>query len=187
MRVAITTAAILMLAACSGGGGGNEQAPANAAGNEAAPAVSGREGGTGDGGGGAASVSLQPGEWETTVQVTSMNVANMPQGVNPPTPPPTTVRSCITPEQAARPNASFLSGKDANSGCTNENFSMTGGRMQGTVTCSQQGTTMRSTFNGEFTPTGYEMTAQVETQANGMSMNMETRTTGRRLGDCPAG
>lgn len=183
MRIAATTAAVLMLAACSGGGGGNEQAPVNAAGNSAAGNESGGEAGES----GAASVSLLPGEWETTVQVTRMSVANMPQGVNPPTPPPTTVRSCITPEQAARPNANFLTGSGETGGCTYQDFSMAGGRMQGTITCTAQDTTMRSTFNGQFTPASYEMTTQVETQAGGMTMNMETRTTARRVGDCPAG
>jgi hypothetical protein len=180
MRLAVATAAIAMLAACSGGGGGgNEQAPANAAGNAA---------GTESGGGGeTASVSLQPGQWETTVQVTRMDVPNMPQGVTPQTPPPTTIRSCITPEQAARPNADFLTGSGETGGCSYENFSMAGGRIQGTVSCNSQGTTMRSTFDGQFTPSSYEMNTQVETNAGGMAMNMATRTTARRVGDCPAG
>jgi hypothetical protein len=116
-----------------------------------------------------------------------MNVPNMPQGVTPPTPPPTTVRSCITPEQAARPNANFLTGSGESGGCNFENFNMAGGRLQGAVTCNAQGTTMRSTFEGQFTPTSYEMTTQVETNAGGMAMNMATRTSARRVGDCPAG
>jgi hypothetical protein len=176
MRIAVTTAAILMLAACSGSGGGNEQAPANAAGGEAA-AESGE----------AARVSLQPGQWETTVTITRMDVPNMPQGVNQTMPPPTTIRSCITPEQASQPNANFLTGSGETGGCTYENFSMTGGRIQGIVSCNSQGTTMRTTLDGQFTPTSYEMNNQVETNAGGMAMNMATRTTARRVGDCPAG
>jgi hypothetical protein len=186
MRIAATTAAILMLAACSSGGGsGNEQAPANEAG-----AAAGGEAGasdTGGAGGGAASLALQAGEWETTVQVTSMSMPNMPQGATTQTPPPTTIRSCITPEQAARPNANFLTGTGETGGCNFENFSMAGGRLQGAVTCNAQGTTMRSTFEGQFTATSYEMTTQVESNAGGMAMNMATRTTARRVGDCPAG
>jgi hypothetical protein len=130
---------------------------------------------------------MQPGEWETTVEVVRMEAPNMPQGMNMPMPAATTIRTCLTAEQVSRPNAGFLTGKGDASGCTYENFSMAGGRIQGSVQCSSQGTTMRSTFNGQFSATSYEMTQQVETGAQGMTMEMESRTSGRRIGDCPAG
>ena len=172
--------ATFLLAAC-GGQSGNEQAGGNEAGNQAGVAEAG------GGGGGAASVALQPGQWETTVEVTRMNVANMPAGVTPPMPPPTTVSYCLTAEQAARPSADFLTGSGESGGCTYQDFSMASGRISGTVTCESAGTSMRSTLNGQFTPTGYEMNTQVQTTASGMTMDMETRTTARRTGDCPAG
>ena len=171
MRHAGTALAALLLAAC-GSQGGNEQAANGAGGAEAG------------GGGGAATVSLQPGMWETTVEVLRMNMPNMPAGVTAPTPPPTTVRACLTAAQASQPNANFLTGSGESGGCTYENFSMTGGRIQGTVTCNAQGATMRSTLNGQFTPTSYEITTQAQTSANGMNVEMETRTRSRRTGDC---
>jgi len=171
--------AVLLLAACSGQGA-NEQAASNGAGGAS---ESGSSGAT-------AGVALQPGEYETRVEVTRMamsNMPNMPAGMSPPTPPPTTIRSCLTPEQAARPNANFLSGSGETGGCDYSDFSMEGGRMRGTVQCNSEGATMRSTFDGQFTSAGYEMTSQAQTSANGMTMEMETRTTARRIGDCPAG
>lgn len=181
MRHAGTAIALLLLAAC-GGQSGNEAGGNEAGGNEA--------GGTeapGGGGGGAASVALQPGMWETTVEVVRMNMPNMPAGMTPPMPPPTTVNYCLTAEQAAQPNANFLTGSGEAGGCTSENLSMANGRIQGVVTCSAQGTSMRSTMDGRFTPTGYEMTTQVETNAAGQTVEMETRTRARRTGDCPGG
>ena len=180
MRRAGTAFAALLLAAC-GGQSGNEQA-GNAAGGTETEAAGG-----GGGGGGAASVALQPGMWETTVEVVRMNMPNMPQGMATPTPPPTTISYCLTPEQAARPSADFLTGSGETGGCTYENFSMENGRIQGTVSCNAQGTQMRSTLDGQFTPSSYEMNTQVQTTTGGMTMDMETRTSARRTGDCPAG
>jgi hypothetical protein len=173
MRKTTSAIAVLLLAAC-GSQSGNEQAAGNGAGDSASS-------------GGTASVALQPGQYETTVEVTRMSVANMPGGMTPPTPPPTTVRSCLTPEQAARPNANFLSGSGDSGGCEYSNFSMDGGRMRGTVQCDSEGSTMRSTFDGRFSGDGYQMTSQAQVTASGMTMEMDTRTTARRIGDCPAG
>jgi hypothetical protein len=97
------------------------------------------------------------------------------------------VRTCITEAQAAAPSADIHTGSGEKAGCRAENKAMTDGRIQGPVHCEQQGTTMRSTLDGQFTPTSMEMTQRVETAAQGMTMNFESRTTGRRVGDCPSG
>lgn len=178
MRRAIAAIGMLALAAC-GGQSGNEQAAksGNAAAESGGTAAAGA-------GAGAAAASLQAGQWEITTAVLSMEVPNMPAGMSPPTPPPTTVRTCLTPDQARAPNGGFLTGSGEGSGCTAQNMSMTGGRIQGTVQCSQQGSQMHSTMEGQFSPTSFEINQQVETAAQGMTMNMRSRTTGRRVGDC---
>jgi hypothetical protein len=167
MRHWIAAVPAALLAACGGGDSGGNAAK----------------------GGGEAkieAVAFQPGQWETTVQVTRMNIPNMPQGASPPTPPPTTVRSCLTAEQARQPNANFLTGSGESGGCTSDNFSMAAGRISGTIQCNSQGTQMRATLDGRYSPTTYEMTMQSETQAQGMNMQMEARINARRIGDCPA-
>ncbi len=180
MRVSIIAIATILLAAC-GSDAGNEQA----AGNAAAPTNA--DGGSGGGGGMAAgAVTMQPGQWEIRTEIGRMEVPNMPAGMSPPTPPPTTVNTCLTPEQARAPGGDFLTGSGQAAGCTTENMSMEGGRIRGTVQCNQQGTTMRSTMDGQFSPTSFEINQRVETSAQGMNMTMESRTTGRRTGDCPA-
>lgn len=174
MRKSAVAIAALLMISCSGQEkGGNE-----AAGNEA---------GGSESGGTAAAASLQPGQWETRIEVTKMSVPNMPQGMSPPLPPPTSVSYCLTPEQAAQPNANFLTGSGESGGCTYENFSMRNGRLQGTVQCNHEGATMRSTMDGSFSATSYEINSRAQTSMSGMTMEMETRTSARRTGDCRGG
>jgi hypothetical protein len=172
MRQGIGFAAIAALAACGGGGdkaeGGN--AAAGAAGNES-------------GGGSAAAVAMQPGEWEITTTVARVSVPGMPAGAATPLPGPTTVRSCLTPEQASQPGAGIFTGAGEGEGCTYESNNISGGRVQAVVQCSQGGQAMRSTVTGQFAATSFEVSQQV--QASGVEM--ESRTVGRRVGDCEGG
>lgn len=189
MRRGMTAIAALVLAACGGGSGGSDTGNAAAGGEAAADpggdAVDTTGGDAGGGGGGAVAASFAPGLWETTTEVLSMNVPNMPQGFSPPMPPATTVRHCLTPEQAGRPPADFMSGGGESGGCTYQDFAMSNGRIRGTIQCGAEAGSMRMTMDGSFSSTRYEMNQQVETSGQGMTMNMESRTTGRRVGDCP--
>ena len=146
---------------------------------------------TGAAGGGtgplAGGVMLQPGQWETTMQVEAANLPNLPPGVTPPTMQPITTNICITPEQAANPAADAMAGNaQQQAGCRTENFSFANGRIQGTSMCDRDGVRARSTISGQYTPTSYEMTMQTETEARGTSQSSTMRITARRIGDCPA-
>ena len=171
MRRSIAAITALLLASC-GGESGEDQA-----------AEKGKAAAAGGGGGG---VSMQPGQWEIRTEVVRMEIPNMPQGMSGPMPPATTVSTCLTPQQASAPSGGFLTGSGEGAGCTTENMSMADGRIRGTVQCNQQGSTMRSTMDGQFSPTSFEISQRVETSAQGMNMNMESRTSGRRVGDCPS-
>lgn len=179
MRGSFAGVMALLLVSCSGGGG-DKQAESGG-GNEATAADTGGAGLAG------ANVAMQPGEWEITTQILSMDIPNMPQGVQSSIPAATTIRNCVTPEKASRPSADFLSGKGENSGCVVDNMSTAGGRIDGTIRCESQGTTTRVTMNGQMTPTSMEITQRIEANAQGMNMNMEGRVTGRRVGECRAG
>lgn len=176
MKQAIVAAAMLVLAAC-GSQSGNEQAAGNGTEAGEAPAA----------GGGGASVSLQPGQWQSTVEIVRVSAPNMPPGMTPPAMPPITASYCITPEQAANPNAGMIAGNTAQAGCTTENYSMANGRIQGTVQCNIQGTVARTTMDGQFTPTSYDMTMVGQQTVSGITTETETRITAQRTGDCPAG
>lgn len=179
MRCLIAGAALAVAACGSQEKGGNAAAESNAAAPAADAAASAGEV--------AATVSFQPGEWETTTTIGRMNISGMPAGITPPTPPPVSLRYCMTPEQARRPNADVLIGKSEGSGCTFSDFSMTGGRLRGIVQCNQAGAVTRVTMEGRFTSTDYEINQQVQAQAAGVSTEMTSTTRARRVGDCPAG
>jgi hypothetical protein len=167
MRKSIGIAAALALAGCGGNGG---------------------EGGNsgGGGGGGSAGLTMQPGQWEMTTTVTRMNMPGMPAGMNA-TPPPNTTRDCLTPEEVARANADFVR-ESAGEGCTSQNSSMSGGRIQANIQCDRPEGQTRMTMNGTYTATTLDMTQQVRTTiAGGQTVEMDARMTGRRIGECPAG
>lgn len=170
MRHYLVAASALALISCGGGGNGNEATAEKAA----------------DPGGGGQAVAgtgeaMQPGLWETTVQVAPAAVANLPAGVEVPS-QTFTARTCLTAEQTARPGAEvFGGGNQAQGGCTYESFSAEGGRIRGSATCSAQGATMRMTMEGQFGATSYEMTQRSEIGGT----TTETRISGRRVGDCP--
>lgn len=174
MRTSIAAFAAALLASCGGQSGNQQAAPA---GNEAAPAAA-----TGAGAA-AGATALQPGLWEITTEVLRMEVPNMPQGISA-APPPTTVRSCLTPEQANAPTGGFFAGSDNPGGCTAENMSMADGRIQGVVQCNQPGSAMRSTMEGRFSAASFQVNQSVETRAQGMDMTIQSRTSGRRVGEC---
>jgi hypothetical protein len=161
---------VLALAACSGGGEANETA-----GNEA-----------GGGGGGSAGVSMQPGEWEMTVTATRIEMAGLPGGS--PLPPPQTARNCITPEQAASVTGAVIRNTGQNGECTTQSNTAGNGRIQATVQCrAPQGSTVQFAIDGQYTATTMELTQQIRTTGGPRAMEMDMRTTGRRVGDCPAG
>jgi len=136
-----------------------------------------------------AEIRIQPGLWEVRSEVVSVSAPGLPLVTrNRMIGPRPTARNCITPEQAARPNSNFLSGGNTGN-CTYRDFSMDGGRMQGAMTCRNEdppGIT-EARMDGTHRPGGYDMTMRMETQLPGGGvMQVETRTQGRRLGECPA-
>ena len=154
----------------------------------------GADGGNGAGqSAGAGGPTLQAGQWETTIRVLAIEM--------PGTPPetaegalqqqPSTARICLTEAQVAAPLAEFVRGA-AEQGCDASDMAMSGGRIRGTIQCTsgEEGATimMEIVMDGQFTPTSYEVTQNMEVSAgDGPAMTMRARTTGRRIGDCPSG
>lgn len=174
---------IAALAGCSGDGGG-EQASRNMSRNEVAGELS--------------NVRIEPGQWELTSRITNVTAPDMPRElISQMTRPNPIIRNCITPEQAASPNTNFLTAQQ-NSNCTYRDFSMRGGRMQGTMSCTappegQAGpprrARMTATMDGQYGPQSYDLTMHMETPnpMSGGTMRISTRTQGRRVGPCPPG
>lgn len=136
-------------------------------------------------------VEVEPGLWESVTRIVSVSAPNLPvEARNSMMRPSAPRRNCITPEQAARPDANFFNSAQ-NSDCTYRDFTMRGGRMQGTMTCTGGGMpgTMTTSMTGEYGPRSYDITLRMQTggMPQGGDMTFVARTRGRHVGECPAG
>lgn len=133
-------------------------------------------------------MKIEPGEWVATNEIVSVSAPGVPaDALGQMVGRETTVRNCITPEQAARPDANFLAVQE-NSNCTYEDWSMDDGRMAGTMTCTggQMPGTIVMTMDGTYDDTSYAMDMDMETSGlpGGLTMTIKARTTGKRVGEC---
>ena len=130
-------------------------------------------------------MQIQPGEWEVTTQMVNIEAPNMPpetaaamkqnMGAK------TTGRQCVTPEEAA--GGEFVS-PDPDAQCTKEGISFAGGRIQGAMTCTSDEGKATITMSGSHSGTSYDMRSKVTSANEAGSVTMESRVTGRRLGEC---
>jgi hypothetical protein len=135
-----------------------------------------------------AEMKIEPGQWEATNEIISASAPGVPaDALGQMIGQKTTVTNCITPEQAANPNANFLA-VQKNSNCTYQDWSMEGGRMMGTMTCSggQMPGTMVMQMDGTYSDESYDMTMDMETSGlpGDIVMTIKARTTGKRIGEC---
>lgn len=180
------SAGLIALAAC---GGPEKKEGGNASGEAAAAGGSGSDGGALAGG--SATLRLEPGEWETIVESVSVEAPNMPQQARDMMAKAMggskmSVRHCVTPEEANRPSGDLFSGrKDGN--CTSKDFSVSGGRVQGTITCNDpQAGAVNLVMDGRFDPRSYTVSQTMKTDAAGQTMTIKSRVSGRRVGECSA-
>ncbi|MDB5693975.1 MAG: hypothetical protein JWO81_3038 [Alphaproteobacteria bacterium] len=173
-RTCVAIGLALALVACGKSGGQN--GAKGAAGSAAPAGVSG-------------AVNIQPGEWETISEVTNVNGAGLPpayaatmKGQK------STRRSCITPEEAARPMGKMMEAQK-NNACNYSNFSIAGGHIQGSISCGggKTASKMTMTMNGQYDAQNYTYTSSMTNEGQGMNMTIETRAAAHRVGDCPAG
>lgn len=137
----------------------------------------------------AGSVRMQPGEWETTAQLTEFDMEGMPAeagaAMREQMGQPQTTSSCITPEQASNPQGDMFAA-DENDECTYREFSMSGGRLLLDATCQPEGMegSMTLHMEGSYTPTSYALTMNMTSDTPSGPMRMSGSVEGRRVGDC---
>ena len=140
-------------------------------------------------GGGAAGISLQPGEWEMKTEVVNIAAEGLPAGMTEgmKANAGSTTRTCMTPEEAKGPKGDLFAG-DKSGNCKSEGFSWSGGRIKGKTTCTGQGGPGKTvmTMDGTYGSDNIDMTMKSETDLGGKAMKMEMRVTGRRVGECSA-
>ena len=141
---------------------------------------------------GGAAAKLQPGQWETKVEISDIDMPGVPPamaktlGETMKGAAATTVTNCITPEEAARPQGKVFGGGNSDQ-CRYEKFTMGGGRMEGTLVCkdADRGGSMTMTTNGTFTATSFAIDNDMKMEGGPQAMTMKARVNGKRLGECP--
>lgn len=136
-----------------------------------------------DGGGAPAAMAVQPGEWEMTTAIVRMQFPDRRAGETIPVPPPSTTRSCITPEQAASPTLD-LAQHSQNADCTLVDNSSGGGRLRISLLCRLPPGAMRVTIDGRYTATTLELDQRMTIDGASGPMEMDARIAGRRIGEC---
>jgi len=176
-KVCLAIGLVVALAACGKSGGQNSSGGSTApAGGSTAPA------------GGSAAVSIQPGEWEMTYETVDIDAPGMPpayaaqmKGHK------VTRRDCITPEEAARPLTKMMENKDNR--CDYSGFTFGGGHIQGTISCGggKSPGKVTMTTSGQYDGQTYAYTSNMTMTGPRGDMKVESRATGHRVGECPAG
>lgn len=133
-------------------------------------------------------IHLAPGRWETTADLKALDgpgvlpaalgIARDSLAKKGP------VATCLTPEQAARPGATFFN-KDARN-CTYHHFKMENGEIDALLTCGDKGQESAE-FKGRYGPRRYtiDMTTRsvIEGRPMTMTMSLYSKNTGQCRGD----
>jgi hypothetical protein len=137
----------------------------------------------------AANISITPGDWEATIQLTEFDMPQMPEEarvvMREQMGRAQTSNSCITREEAENPQANMFGNNDE-SNCTYSEFDMSGGNMLIAATCSPEGMggEMSMRMEGSYTPTSYEMTMTMDVDSSPAGpMHMAGRVNGRHVGE----
>lgn len=147
------------------------------------------------GAGGGDAVSLKPGQWETTVQFSSIEIPGAPpeavQQMQQMMRQPQTRSECITPEQAANPAGNMMNPGGSNCNFTENTF--TGGNINVQGSCQQPGQgNVQMRMQGTYTPESMQANISTEVQApagmpgGAQTVRMSGNLNARRTGDCPA-
>ncbi len=118
-------------------------------------------------------LDLNPGNYEITAQVEMPGMSGMPGAM-----PSQTMTQCLT-EQNPVPAASA----DAQS-CTVTDMKTEGNTLTYTMTCEQQGMTMKSSGKMTYKGDTFEGTNQTRMGPSAGNMTITTTITGKRIGKC---
>ena len=180
IAVCIVVASALCLVGCNKGPSVELK---NASGNQVAQAV--RQSGVMQAG-----FTIQPGEWESKLTIEQMAIP----GISPKMQREMktqmgdnqvhTSRQCLTPEQVKQPKADFFTGQDKS--CKYQHFTMSSGKIDIQMACSEQGSTQTTNMSGTYTPTSYsmDMSSSGGDGESGQNMSMKMHVDSHRVGEC---
>ncbi len=135
----------------------------------------------------ASGMTPRPGRWEGTFRVTSLEMPGLPpsarEAMNQAMGTAQHHFTCLTPEQAAKPDARFF--QNTAQGCTYERFIMADGKIDAVMNCKPGAGPTKMAMNGTYNADSYDLkiTGSGE-MAKGMSMNIAMDVTSRHVGEC---
>ena len=134
----------------------------------------------------ATDIKPRAGRWETKLALTSLEVPGMPanakDAMTQQMSKASTVISCLTPEQAARNDSKFFGPRNGN--CDYQNVSVANGKVQGKMTCTQNGMKQTVDMRGTYGADAYDMALDTKGDMGGQTITMAMRVTGTRTGEC---
>ena len=136
-------------------------------------------------------MKLKPGRWELTMKFAKFEVEGMPpearQAMQQMLGQGRTYSSCLTQEEADKPDGSFFGQEGEN--CRYDTFTMGGGKIDAAMTCKGQGaegaTEAKMKLVGTYSPDTYDMTMDMNgTAPNGKTMTMQMALVSKHAGEC---
>lgn len=134
----------------------------------------------------AAEAQVQPGQWETSSTINSIEVPGVPPQIAEMMKSQmaggkvTRTTYCITPQQAAQGPQEMLK---QNPSCRFAKYSMKGGAISTEMSCTENGGTMTVRASGSYTPTNFNVTSNA-VMSGQMSMRLSSTSVGRHIGPC---
>ncbi len=135
----------------------------------------------------ASGMNPQPGRWQASLKIESMDMPGMPaqakEAMNKSLSATQSYFTCLTPEDANKPNAEFFQRTAKN--CKYDHFTMAGGKIDAEMTCGEGGVSTKMKMLGSYAGDMYDLkvSSQGEMQ-KGMPMTMTMSIASRRVGEC---
>lgn len=133
----------------------------------------------------AQTIGLKPGQYEATVEMLELDIPGMPAGMAKEMAKRTSapkVTYCVTAKDAAQ-SVKDMIGKAQTGTCEFKKYDISGGRISTEMACKNPtGSAGTIKTEGTITSEGMETTGEIDFP----EMKAKTRSTFRRVGDCPA-
>ncbi len=134
---------------------------------------------------------VRPGKWRSNVTIDEIALLGMPPQMADRMKSMMaehrqhSAESCLTPEEAKRPREDFFAGDNKN--CRYDHFTMSGGRIDAEMNCSERGAAQTMVMQGTYGPDEYQLKMSMKADAGagpagGMTMKM--RVDAKRVGEC---
>lgn len=136
----------------------------------------------------ASDIKPRAGQWESTMKIEKLEMKGLPpeaaSAMQKQMGMAQTFATCLTPEEAEKPNAGFFQGNKGTD-CQYEKFSMAGGAIDAVLTCKQGGQSQHMTMKGKYAEDSYDIRITSDGEAQpGMPMSMAMTISSKRTGEC---